>query len=99
MDPDLVIETVFQMQKRVAEDNATKQELESEFPLLKEQSPTLFQNATKPMTQAQVKILLSMMAKLKAVNNKEMSQHDSSVAVGQILVDEYVRPAVDRDTS
>lgn len=95
MDSDLVIETVFEMQKRVVEQGATKQQLEAEFPLLKEKSPPLFDKACKPMSQAEVKVLLSMMDKLKAVNSNELSQHEGSVAVGQILVDQYIKPVVD----
>lgn len=39
--------------------------------------------------------LASMLGLAVKVNNNEMSEHDASVQVGQILVDEIVKPQLD----
>ena len=40
----------------------------------------------------QFNFMLNMMGKVK---NEELSDHDASVQVGQVLVDKYVKPLID----
>ena len=65
---------------------------ENVFSEFKEKYPMCFKLAcTSRLDDANLNFMLNM---LEDMNNKKKTQHDASVAVGQMLFDKYVEPKV-----
>jgi hypothetical protein len=56
--------------------------------------PTLFNKIVEK--EMNYDVLRQLLKALDNVNNGEQSQHDASVSVGQVLVDNYVKPQLDK---
>lgn len=74
-----------------------KQKMREMFKDLAEDFPGIFDKTIKgefenPNELRKLHMMLNMVNKVK---NNDISEHDASVAVGQHLVDEYVKPQLD----
>ena len=77
-------------------DTFTKQ-IEEEYHYLKDNYPAILNISVSPSYEfLRLKKMLFLANKVK---EKEVSEHDASVAVGQILVDEIVKPQLDKAKS
>lgn len=65
---------------------------ESRFGEFKLRYPGLYSKASKIMTKTDWDILDKMLDQLKGIEDKEIEHYDSSVNVGQDLVDRFVKP-------
>ncbi len=66
--------------------------LESRFREFKFRYPGLYSKASKKMTKTDWDILDKMLDQLKGIEDKEIEHYDSSVSVGQDLVDRFIKP-------
>ena len=96
MKSELILKEV----KSILEKNKTNTLPETEYKdkLIKEHKdlyeayPGIFDmSLTNTMEIKRLKFMLSMWDK---VDNSEMSEHDASVEVGQMLVDDFVKPSL-----
>ena len=85
----VIKETVQEMQQALASGLDT---LESSFGNFKSRYPGLYAKAAKKMTKTDWDILGKMLEQLQAIEDKEIEHYDSSVSVGQDLVDRFVKP-------
>tara|TARA_Y100000389_G_C16985438_1_gene282321 strand:+ start:135 stop:413 length:279 start_codon:yes stop_codon:yes gene_type:complete len=72
----------------------TKNELEIMFSEFKEKNPQLFDMICSE--DCNDMILNNLLYQYEEVINGKLSQHDASVNIGQILVDKYVKPKIDK---
>lgn len=68
--------------------------LEQRFSSLKESYPTLYKQASEPMSEDASSILYQLLFQAQRVKNNEVTEHDASVSVGKLLVDKYIVPVV-----
>ncbi len=94
LSPNYIISQVFEMQQKIKKGEAEK--LDTEYSEFKQKFPPIFAMASKAMDESQMEILLIMLKKCQNINENKSSLHDSSVDIGQILVDKYVKPVIDR---
>lgn len=66
--------------------------LETRFGGFKMRYPGLYLKASKKMSKTDWDILDKMLDQLKGIEDKEIEHYDSSVCVGQDLVDRFVKP-------
>jgi len=86
-----LVEAIKAAQKR----GLSKEEIEKELALEKEDYPKLFGMVLDPKHSPAM--LYAMLAQLEAVEEGAKSTHDASVAVGTILVNSFVRPKLGMD--
>jgi hypothetical protein len=86
-----MVEAIKAAQKR----GLSKEEIEKELALEKENYPKLFGMVLDPRHSPAM--LYAMLAQLEAVEDGAKSTHDASVAVGTILVNSFVRPKLGMD--
>lgn len=91
-NPNWVISQVQEMQNIVRHGN--RRRLKNEFAEFKQQCPAIYEKASKPMDATEMEMLLSMLRHLQNIRENKVSQHESSVQVGQMLVDRYIAPVV-----
>jgi hypothetical protein len=86
-----LVEAIKAAQKR----GLSREEIEKELALEKEEYPKLFGMVLDPKHSPAM--LYAMLAQLEAVEGGSKSTHDASVAVGTILVNSFVRPKLGMD--
>jgi hypothetical protein len=86
-----LVEAIKAAQKR----GLSKEEIEKELALEKEDYPKLFGMVLDPKHSPAM--LYAMLAQLEAVEGGAKTTHDASVAVGTILVNSFVRPKLGMD--
>lgn len=86
-----ILATVHAMQKKVSA-NCDTLVLESQFRDFKARYPGLYSKASKSMTKSDWDILKVMLEQLNKIEANEIDSYDSSVCVGQDLVDRFVTP-------
>ena len=64
------------------------------FPDLKMNQPAILNGACEG--NMDIKMLEFMVSKVKKIKQNQISEHDASVEVGQKLVDEIVKPQIDK---
>lgn len=70
----------------------TDSEIRATMPEFAKEYPTLFEYALKPNFDTQnLKIMLGL---LHRMGDKQMTQHQASVIVGQRMADRYIKPSV-----
>jgi hypothetical protein len=91
MDPESIIKIVNFIQ---SSDVPNKEEFfAAKYKNFKKNYPVLFDVACRPepIDQNMLNMMIQMVSK---IHNKELTQHDASVNVGQVLFDKYVDPIV-----
>ncbi len=83
--------TVRDMQA-VLTSNGNPSDFDSRFGGFKSRYPGLYNKASKTMTEMDWDILDKMLQQLKGIEDNEIEHYDSSVNVGQDLVDRFVKP-------
>jgi len=84
------VETQVNKIRAMVASGATESDLKLKFPEFIAEYPTLFQYAIKPGFDANsFRIMLTM---LNRMGDKQMSQHQASVIVGQRMADKYINP-------
>ena len=91
-DTKWVVETTFEIRKKF-KSGVSKDVLKREYSTFSEKYEKLFGMICSYECRDQ--ILNMMMLNFKKVKEGHKSQHDASVDVGGVLVDNYVKPAVD----
>jgi len=67
------------------------------FPEYQKEFPTLFSIINNPNPELYPPNILEMMLKkLEEIESGQTSQHDASVSVGTVLVNQFVKPKLDR---
>lgn len=87
---DEIIKTINDMQDHIA--GNYHPELIQSFSKFEARYPGLHSKASKKMTKLDWDILQKMLEQLKKIENKEINSYDSSVCIGQDLVDRFVIP-------
>lgn len=88
---------VTELRKLISEIKESKQSNKEQhfgnlYPEFKKKYPVMFKLACNGQLDKQnIEFMLTM---LEQVQNKEKSQHDASVVVGQMLFDKYVDPQI-----
>ena len=99
-DPNDILSGVLGMQEYIKGEGASMSDSErlsvltERFENLKEKNPPLFQKASKLMSEHDMTILCTMLKQLHNIKMRDLSEHDASVHVGQMLFDRYVKPVV-----
>jgi len=71
-----------------------KKSMKAKFNNLSEHFPTIFEKTFDgTMDMDRLKYMLNMLSRVKS---NQMSQHDASVHVGEVLAKEYVTPVVEK---
>ena len=71
-----------------------KNKLKKKFNNLSTNFPTIFEKTINgTMDMSRLKFMLNMINK---VNNNEITEHNASVQIGEKLVNEYVKPMIDK---
>jgi hypothetical protein len=84
------VETQVNKIRAMVAGGATESDIKLKFPEFIAEYPTLFQYAIKPGFDANsFRIMLTM---LNRMGDKQMSQHQASVIVGQRMADKYINP-------
>ena len=93
LKPDEIEHSITAMQELVTRDPPLQErELKRKFAPLLSRYPALFAKASKPMSPQDAAILSNMLAQMRAISTRNADLHDSSVNVGQDLVDRFVKP-------
>ena len=96
-DTTNVIKDVEALKKRLVEMGPNKNEetLKEEFKTLNEGFPTIFSKVVDgSMDMGRLKFMLKMIGEIE---KKKISKHDASVVVGKELVENIVKPQMDKN--
>lgn len=91
-NPNWVIAQVLEMQNIVKHGN--KRRLKEEFADFKEKCPAVYEKASRPMDGTEMDMLMKMLRRVQDIRENKISQHDGSVHVGQMLVNQYITPVL-----
>lgn len=91
-DPNYVIRQVIAMQDVVKNSGVQEEDIEKEFADFKQKCPNIYQKAKSPMSQTDMNILMNMLKKLHDIRQQNVSHHDGSREIGELLVDTFVKP-------
>ena len=98
-DPSIIKQQVQDIEKYIKDNKKRKnaEEFDKEIKIVYEdfylKYPALFSKIIDgTLEKNQFNFMLNMLGKVK---NEELSDHDASVQVGQVLVDKYVKPLID----
>ena len=89
-----ILATVHAMQDKVSA-NCQALSCESQFRNFKVRYPGLYSKAAKSMTKTDWDILKVMLEQLYKIEANEIDPYDSSVCIGQDLVDRFVKPRLE----
>jgi len=100
MTPEEILQTVNLIQQEVLDDknqgldeNNTKYRLTEKYSDFSLQYPVIFlKSLDRDLDMEQFTFMIKMATR---VNDKKISQHDASVEIGEKLVNQYVKPALD----
>ena len=76
----------------VVADGGDDDRLAREFPVFRDKHPALFAKASRPMSDADMSILATMLDRLCDIASGQLTAHEADVELGEILADRYVRP-------
>tara|TARA_Y100000389_G_scaffold198299_2_gene234574 strand:+ start:2506 stop:2796 length:291 start_codon:yes stop_codon:yes gene_type:complete len=82
--------TLFQIRKQYRDDHISKDTLKSNYSEFEETYPQIFEMICSPVCDDT--LLNKMVQAQNLVQAGNISQHDASVQIGQVLVDKYVKP-------
>jgi hypothetical protein len=91
MDPQSVYDIVKYIQSSTIENK--EEYFANKYKVFKQNYPILFEKAcgAEKIDENMLQLMFNMVAK---ISNKETTQYDASVVVGQVLYDKYVDPVI-----
>tara|TARA_Y100001936_G_C15489006_1_gene367375 strand:+ start:115 stop:486 length:372 start_codon:yes stop_codon:yes gene_type:complete len=96
-DTTNLLEDVEKLDKRVRElgRNVDAEKLKLEFPNLDKEFPTIFDKVVnRTMDMGRLKFMVKMIGEIE---KKKISKHEASVVVGKELVENIVKPQMDKN--
>jgi hypothetical protein len=90
MNVNAIIQEILDNIENKSNNDKIKETYAIKYPLFKQNYPTLFEKLFDPTIDK--KMLNLMLEEKKNIDSNEISQHNASVKIGEVLVDKYVKP-------